>query len=337
MSDTTNPGSKSAHDIEREVDQTRDNISATIEALQDRFSVETIVDNVVQSVTKNGGEVSRNLGRTVRDNPVPLILTGIGLAWMMASNNRSPAQNTASRLDYTPDPRPSYTATPAPVSDTLNPRPVTTGTQTYTGTALNDNTSHDDASGPSMADRAREKLHDLQDAAGNMKDSVKDSATGYGQNASARLDDVRNQAGDHAARLRENALRNGTDFSRQVEKFVKEQPLVVAALGFAAGLGLGGLLPSTKVEDDLMGEHSDAVVASAKEMAGEQMDKAKAVAGAVANEAVSMANEAADAVDEKTPAGEDMVGRVKEEASAATDRLTEAGTRAADEHDTKTF
>ena len=36
----------------------------------------------------NGGDLGRNLGRAVRDNPLPALLTGVGLAWLMAGTGR---------------------------------------------------------------------------------------------------------------------------------------------------------------------------------------------------------------------------------------------------------
>ena len=47
-----------------------------------------IVDQLVKAVGENGGEVSRNLGRSLRDNPLAALLTGVGLAWLMAGSGR---------------------------------------------------------------------------------------------------------------------------------------------------------------------------------------------------------------------------------------------------------
>ena len=46
-----------------------------------------IVDQLVKAVGENGGEVSRNLGRSLRDNPIAALLTGVGLAWLMAGSS----------------------------------------------------------------------------------------------------------------------------------------------------------------------------------------------------------------------------------------------------------
>ena len=84
----TNPGDRSVGELEREVDRERERVSATIDELQARASVGSLVDQLVKAVGENGGEVSRNLGRSLRDNPLAALLTGVGLAWLMAGTGR---------------------------------------------------------------------------------------------------------------------------------------------------------------------------------------------------------------------------------------------------------
>ena len=96
----TNPGDRSVTELEREVDRERERVSATIDELQSRASVGSLVDQVVKAVGENGGEVSRNLGRSLRDNPLAALLTGVGLAWLMAGSGRprDEAQNWDDRI-----------------------------------------------------------------------------------------------------------------------------------------------------------------------------------------------------------------------------------------------
>ena len=84
----TDPGDRSVSELEREVDHERERVSATIDELQSRASMGNIVDQLVKAVSENGGEVSRNLGRSLRDNPIAALLTGVGLAWLMAGSSR---------------------------------------------------------------------------------------------------------------------------------------------------------------------------------------------------------------------------------------------------------
>jgi hypothetical protein len=73
--------------------------------------------------------------------------------------------------------------------------------------------------------------------------------------------------------------------SRSLADFLQEQPLVLAGLGLALGAAVGAVLPSTRTEDELMGETSDALKEGVATTAEEQLEKGKAVAGKAWDEA----------------------------------------------------
>ena len=82
-------GSLETGEIERELDDTRSRLDATIGALQQRLAPATVVDQAVEYFKEGGGvEIGRNIGRSVRDNPIPVALIGIGLGWLMMSGSR---------------------------------------------------------------------------------------------------------------------------------------------------------------------------------------------------------------------------------------------------------
>ena len=315
MSDaTTDPGHQSPAEIEREVDERRRDLTDSVNALQNRLSVETIVDDIMKSVSKNGGEVSRNLGRTVRDNPVPLLLTGIGLAWLMASSNGSKQQTSTydddrfdtldddAFRDFDEDPvsrdrvydTGSDVGTESGVSDTRSASSYPVGT-TATRSSSFGSSSGDDAT-PGRTERARRSVQRMGDDVGGRYD-----------------------------RARSGAMQAGSDIGDRASRFMDDQPLIVAALGVATGLAIGGLLPRSQMEDDAFGEQSDEAIAAARQSAGEQVDKARAVAGAVADEAKTMGDEAAGGIDRQTSSGDEMVGQAKSGAKSAVNRLKDAG------------
>ena len=86
--------------IEKQIDEKRANINRTLNALEERFSPGQMVDQTLGMVRDNGGEVMQNLGRSFRDNPMPFLLTGIGLAWVMASSSASGASAGRYRSRY---------------------------------------------------------------------------------------------------------------------------------------------------------------------------------------------------------------------------------------------
>ena len=80
---------KSSAQLEREAEQTRSQLAATLEELRSRITPGQLVDQTLDYAREsNVGELVRNLGRDARDNPLPLALIGTGLAWLIMTNGR---------------------------------------------------------------------------------------------------------------------------------------------------------------------------------------------------------------------------------------------------------
>jgi uncharacterized protein DUF3618 len=86
--------------FEREAEETRWQLAGTLEELRDRMTPGHVVDELVD-YTRSGpaAEFLRNLGREVRENPMPLVLIGIGIAWLMAASSRTSRAAIASAAD----------------------------------------------------------------------------------------------------------------------------------------------------------------------------------------------------------------------------------------------
>lgn len=89
----------SIRDIEREIDQDRSHFADTLSALENKLSPGQLVDQALGYAKKNGGDFSDNLVRTISNNPIPTILTGIGVAWMaiQGRSNHPPGYNSSDR------------------------------------------------------------------------------------------------------------------------------------------------------------------------------------------------------------------------------------------------
>ncbi|GAB2623639.1 DUF3618 domain-containing protein [Novilysobacter erysipheiresistens] len=79
--------------LEHEIDQQRDHIGEIIHALENKLSPGEIFDKVLGN-GKGGREFAGNLARTVRDNPMPTLLTVAGLAWLYTGSHASHATTT---------------------------------------------------------------------------------------------------------------------------------------------------------------------------------------------------------------------------------------------------
>lgn len=71
-----------------EIEQTRVEIDKTLLTLEDKLSPRELWD---QAMRWSGGprELSENLGRTIRDNPIPATLLAISLIWLMIAGTTS--------------------------------------------------------------------------------------------------------------------------------------------------------------------------------------------------------------------------------------------------------
>ena len=84
---------KSPSEIEADIARTRSDMSRTLDALQRKLSPGQMLDGVLNQFASGSGEFASGLGRTIRANPVPATLMGIGLGWLMVSAGRGPSDH----------------------------------------------------------------------------------------------------------------------------------------------------------------------------------------------------------------------------------------------------
>ncbi|MGN2244707.1 DUF3618 domain-containing protein [Frateuria sp. GZRR33] len=85
--------------LEREIDQQRADINHIVDALENKLSPGQLFDRMVHFGKGTGSEFAQNIGNAVKANPVPALLTTVGLVWLYASRNepaplRSPYAGT---------------------------------------------------------------------------------------------------------------------------------------------------------------------------------------------------------------------------------------------------
>ena len=112
----------------------------------------------------------------------------------------------------------------------------------------------------------------MQQRAGDARDGWSDKMG----DAKARASDRAHGAMDSA---RQRAHRANEGFHHMLE----DQPMAIGALGVAVGALLGAMLPSTRKEDELLGEASDALAADAKSLAKRGYDRAAQAGQEVSN------------------------------------------------------
>jgi ElaB/YqjD/DUF883 family membrane-anchored ribosome-binding protein len=272
----TDPGEKSSAQIEREVERTRDNVADTLDTLRAKLQPGQMVDQVVEQITdyarsSGGVDFMRNLGTSVRDNPMPVALIGAGIAWLMMSRGGTTGGYATSNYTshaYRPPAPPRSTA--GPLRRGLNDAMDTT-IEAAEGAvdALGNVVSRASSAASEAASRAVALGSDLASRVSEAGSGAVESISSLGQQAMSSM-------GSRTDSMRR--MSSGTG-SRGLEELAEAQPLLFGAFGLALGAALGAVLPRTEAEDRLMGEARDSMAERVGEAAREGMETVRSVAG----------------------------------------------------------
>ena len=90
-------GSKRPDEILAEIDRTRGEMDRTLSAIEQRLTPGQLVDQGLDYLRHSGAnEFVQNLGGTAKQNPLPVAVTAIGIAWLMALGRQPAQQNYGS-------------------------------------------------------------------------------------------------------------------------------------------------------------------------------------------------------------------------------------------------
>ena len=255
--------------LEREIDQQRDSINDIVNALESRLSPGELLDKAMTYAKGNGGEFMNNLGSTIKANPVPTLLTSVGLMWMMMGQNRSQPYTNAGM---------SSTG----IVDSLRDK----------ASGLSD-TLHDKANSMSGA------VHDKTDSMRTQTQGFKDKAADMRSSTSDSMSSARQTVSEKAQTASET-MRNQTAKAKSgFQYMLEEQPLALGAIGIAVGALLGATLPATERENRLMGKTSDRITDKVKMKAEQGYAKATEVGQDLADQATNRVKEEADHMSSK--------------------------------------
>ncbi|MFL1453105.1 hypothetical protein ACJO5Y_01525 [Marinobacter sp. GN3S48] len=227
---------KDPEDLEREADSVREDIEGTVDELMQQFSPSELLNRGISLLQSKGNyDFLRNLSRQVENNPIPTILAGVSLIWLMTAS-KQPSVHRGDRGDRGES-----------VTDTIGKKAGATREKLSSATSSLRSSSHD------AAERTREAGHRVAAGASDAMHRVSDASR-------------------HTAESARSGLRNAREGYTQM---LRDQPLLVGVLAVAAGAALGALLPRTSVEDRVMGELSDRETDAFKEKAEEKLQEAQ--------------------------------------------------------------
>jgi ElaB/YqjD/DUF883 family membrane-anchored ribosome-binding protein len=92
-------GGRRPEQILTEIHRTRDELEKTLIAIEHRLTPGQLVDHGIDYLRHSGAnEFVQNLGGAAKQNPLPVALVGIGLAWLMALGRQPARRDDSSTL-----------------------------------------------------------------------------------------------------------------------------------------------------------------------------------------------------------------------------------------------
>jgi ElaB/YqjD/DUF883 family membrane-anchored ribosome-binding protein len=241
--DVTNERTAETEAIRSDIEDTRANMSSTLDAIQEKLSPQQLaeqakgavrdatvgrVQDMASNVTETARETGSTLMDTIRENPLPAALLGIGVGWLFLSARRKAAERDRRRPPY--------------------------GSGYYDRGYDQYGSSQYGAPQPSQQDNSK---------VGQMTDAAKDKLSDVGDRAQEMTDTVKERASDLADQTQWQAQRA----RGWLERTWDENPLVVAGAALAGGALIGLSIPSTDTERQMMGEASGNVLQKAADTA----------------------------------------------------------------------
>jgi hypothetical protein len=238
-------------EIRREIERTRDDMSETVNAIQDRLSPGTIASNAAESVRQSATHTAREVADSepvhyVRANPIPTAMVGIGLAglaWLAFGGRDADESRRRSSRRYRRDWR-------------VGSRYGTDDYYRGTGASYRTGYGYESANAYGVSDDAPQGVQ---------------SGSNWTGDVSARASHV---AGDVSRRARATTAQTRT----RMQQTWNENPLLVGAAAAAIGAIVGLAIPETEREHELMGETRDNMIEGVQQTVREKVEEVQTAA-----------------------------------------------------------
>jgi ElaB/YqjD/DUF883 family membrane-anchored ribosome-binding protein len=244
--------------IEADINRSRHALNDTIEQLGGKLSPGQILDEAIGLAQGQAGRFTANLGRQVRDNPLPVLLIGAGVGMLFMSSRKADG-------DYAVAPGVSH-------EEWHHEQRFRTLEKARTGISR-------------MAGETQEafmdRLHDaeamalgLKQDAGEAIDAFKARVKGAGEKVAMTAQGVRDRmsaAGAQTAQFvgdqAQNLKAGVADAKHRTMAFYDEYPLAAGAIGVAIGAIIGAMTPLSEVERDKLQGVADAAAKAGANLA----------------------------------------------------------------------
>ncbi len=249
-----------AEQIEAEIDQTRAEMTETIDAIGEKLAPGNIAQQArertvgrVEEMVSNAGyraqEAGSGLLDTIRQNPVPAAMAGIGIGWLILGRQRSSTGG-------------GYA-----------------GTGEWSG-----GTTYDPGYGRPGGSAGTGQISQAQERAGEVASRAQARATEIGSQAQMRATEIADEAQVRATEIAGRAQQTAGQLAEQArwqaerarsefDRLIQDNPLAVGVAAAAVGVVAGLAVPATQREHEMLGETRDRVLDKAQQAAESAMDR----------------------------------------------------------------
>lgn len=159
---------KDPEDLEREADGVREHLEGTIDELMQQFSPGELINRGISLLQSRGNyDFVRNLSRQVENNPMPTILAGVSLIWLITASKQPSVQQGES------------------FTDKIGQKAGATRDKVSSATSSLSSSSHD------AAERTRETGHQMAASASDAMHRVSDASRQTAESARSGLRNAR--------------------------------------------------------------------------------------------------------------------------------------------------
>jgi len=281
-------------------------LDRTLDAVEKQLSPSQLVDQTMGYLREHGGDMTQSIGRSVKENPFPLVLTGIGLAWLMASQSSNRSAQSDRHSNYYRDRLVTGYDNPYRSADFQHLG--SNGTAAPSGEAqVSASTEHNGIgghNGDSLRKNVKDKIDQWGDRAAEARHSMGQQVQSMKQGADETVEQWQERTEATLNDLQQSAFDTGRDMqarSKEVGDWFQEQPLVTGALGIAVGALVGSLIPSTRLENKLVGETADSVkIKVAEDITSKATDLSEQVEDVAGQLETKVKNQADEFINEST-------------------------------------
>jgi ElaB/YqjD/DUF883 family membrane-anchored ribosome-binding protein len=285
---------RSPEQIQREIEETQARLSDTLDAIQQRLAPRRIMDQVVDMYKNSSSNTTSGIADTIRNNPIPIALVGLGLGWLAWSGTNHPQMDARLRKGrYWAERRGAEARS----------RSGEYGAKAGSYAREYGETIRERAS--DWTDRAREAVDSVRDRISGHRDEADSQQVygtsytgtstdrGYGTGGAYRhTNEYGEQAGEQARHYGEQARHRARQGYDSFWHMVDDHPMMAGLVGMVVGAALGASIPASRYENELVGDYSDDLFERTRSYGADMIERATQVARSAAEAGVEAASDA---------------------------------------------